>query len=65
MQRDLGKTFKVLIEDNSRKSDEHWAGRTDHNKVVVFPKTGDLNKGDYVDVMIEECTAGTLIGRVN
>jgi tRNA-2-methylthio-N6-dimethylallyladenosine synthase len=64
MKRDLGKTFKVLIEGNSRKSDEHWAGRTDHNKVVVFPKTGNLNKGDYVDVMIEECTAGTLIGRV-
>lgn len=64
MEKDLGKTFKVLIEGNSRKSDEHWAGRTDHNKMVVFPKTGDLKKGDYVDVMIEECTAGTLIGRV-
>lgn len=64
MKRDLGKTFKVLIEGNSRKSDEHWAGRTDHNKVVVFPKTGNLNKGDYVDVMIEECTAGTLLGKV-
>ena len=65
MQNDLGKTFKVLIEGNSRKSDEHWAGRSDHNKMVVFPKTGDLKKGDYVDVVIEECTAGTLIGRVN
>ena len=65
MQNDLGKTFKVLIEGNSRKSDEHWAGRSDHNKMVVFPKTGDLKKGDYVDVFIEECTAGTLIGRVN
>ena len=64
MQNDLGKTFKVLIEGNSKKSDEHWAGRSDHNKMVVFPKTGDLKKGDYVDVFIEECTAGTLIGRI-
>jgi len=65
MQRDVGKTFKVLIEANSKKSDEHWAGRTDQNKMVVFPKTGNLTKGDYVDVLIEECTAGTLIGSVN
>src|SRR6185437_9786661 len=71
MQRDLGKTFKVLIEGDSKKSDAHWNGRTDHNKVVVFPKEGNpalaagkLNKGDYVNVFIERCTAGTLIGRI-
>ncbi|MGN6601992.1 MAG: tRNA (N6-isopentenyl adenosine(37)-C2)-methylthiotransferase MiaB, partial [Ginsengibacter sp.] len=63
MQNDLGKTFKVLIEGNSKKSDEHWAGRNDQNKMVVFPKTGNLKKGDYAEVTIEECTAGTLIGR--
>ncbi|MGN6248060.1 MAG: tRNA (N6-isopentenyl adenosine(37)-C2)-methylthiotransferase MiaB [Ginsengibacter sp.] len=63
MQNDLGKTFKVLIEGNSKKSDEHWAGRNDQNKMVVLPKTGNLKKGDYAEVTIEECTAGTLIGR--
>jgi tRNA-2-methylthio-N6-dimethylallyladenosine synthase len=64
MERDLGKTFKVLIEGNSRKSDQHWSGRTDHNKMVVFPKEGNLKKGDYVDVEVESCTAGTLIGKI-
>jgi len=64
MQRDLGKTFKVLIEGDSKKSEQHWAGRTDHNKMVVFPKEGSLQKGDYVDVFIESCTAGTLMGRI-
>jgi len=64
MERDLGKTFKVLIEGDSKKSDQHWTGRTDHNKMVVFPKEGNLNKGDYADVFIESCTAGTLIGRI-
>jgi len=64
MQRDLGNTFTVLIEGDSKKSDEHWAGRTDHNKMVVFPKEGNLNKGDYVDVEVESCTAGTLIGKI-
>ena len=64
MQRDLGKTFKILIEGDSKKSDQHWAGRTDHNKMVVFPKEGNLKKGDYIDVEIETCTAGTLIGKI-
>jgi tRNA-2-methylthio-N6-dimethylallyladenosine synthase len=64
MERDLGKTFKILIEGNSKKSDQHWAGRTDHNKMVVFPKEGNLKKGDYVDVVVESCTAGTLIGKI-
>ena len=64
MQKEVGKTVKVLIEGNSKKSDEHWAGRSDNNKVVVFPKNGTLQKGDYADVVIESCTAGTLIGRL-
>jgi tRNA-2-methylthio-N6-dimethylallyladenosine synthase len=64
MQKEVGKTVKVLIEGNSKKSDEHWAGRSDNNKVVVFPKNKNLQKGDYADVIIESCTAGTLIGRI-
>lgn len=65
MQKDVGKIFKVLIEGNSKKSDEHWFGRTDHNKVAVFPKENYLlSKGDYVQVKINQCTAGTLIGEI-
>lgn len=62
MEKEVGKTAKVLIEGNSKKSDEHWSGRSDNNKVVVFPKDGILKKGDYADVLIDSCTAGTLIG---
>ncbi len=65
MQRDVNKTFKVLIEANSKKSDTDWHGRTDHNKVVIFPKENyNLNKGDYIDVFIHSCTAGTLLGKI-
>jgi tRNA-2-methylthio-N6-dimethylallyladenosine synthase len=64
MQKEVGKTVRVLIESNSKKSDEHWAGRSDNNKVVVFPKNEMLKKGDYADVVVESCTAGTLIGRL-
>ena len=62
MQKEIGKAHKVLIEGDSKKSNHHWAGRSDNNKVVVFPKKGNLQKGDYADVIIESCTAGTLIG---
>lgn len=65
MQREIGRTLKVLIEGDSRKSDQHWAGRCGSNKMVVFPKNGNTKKGDYVDVLIMECTAGTLIGSVS
>jgi len=65
MQKEIGKTAKVLIEGNSKKSDMHWAGRSDNNKVVVFAKTNNkLNKGSYADVVITECTAGTLMGEL-
>ncbi len=66
MQRDVNKTFKVLIEGNSKKSDAFWQGRTDHNKVVVFAKENfSLQKGDYAMVHIYECTAGTLLGKID
>lgn len=63
MQRDVGKTFKVLVEGLSKKSEDDLIGRTDQNKVVVFPK-GNLKPGEYVHVKIDKCTAGTLLGRV-
>lgn len=65
MQKQVGKIARVLIEGNSKKSDAHWAGRSDINKVVVFPKANnDLSKGSYGDVLITECTAGTLLGKI-
>lgn len=62
MQQDVGKTFKVLIEGVSRRSEDDLFGRNDQNKVVVFPK-GNYQKGEYVMVKVESCTAGTLIGK--
>jgi tRNA-2-methylthio-N6-dimethylallyladenosine synthase len=61
---DIGKTFKVLIEGNSRKSDNDWAGKNSQNKVVVFPKSNGTNKGDYVNVAIKSATGATLLGEM-
>jgi tRNA-2-methylthio-N6-dimethylallyladenosine synthase len=60
---DVGKIFKVLIEGASRKSDSFLQGRNTANKVVVFPREQYV-KGQYVHVRIEDCTGGTLIGKV-
>ncbi|WP_020526290.1 tRNA (N6-isopentenyl adenosine(37)-C2)-methylthiotransferase MiaB [Flexithrix dorotheae] len=59
---DVGKTFRVLIEGTSKRSDDQLRGRNSANKVVVFPK-GDQKIGEYVNVFIEDCTAATLIGK--
>jgi tRNA-2-methylthio-N6-dimethylallyladenosine synthase len=58
MIAEVGKTFKILIEGNSKKSDNDWSGRTDQNKVVVFPKTDPaLRPGAYVWVKEPETIA--------
>jgi tRNA-2-methylthio-N6-dimethylallyladenosine synthase len=61
MQREVGKTFKVLVEGTSKKNEAELYGRNDQNKVVVFPKL-NYQKGDYVYVKVNACTAGTLLG---
>jgi tRNA-2-methylthio-N6-dimethylallyladenosine synthase len=64
-QEDIGKSFKVLIEGDSRRSDKDWRGRNSQNKVVVFAKENyPLKKGDYVEVNIQDCTQATLLGRI-
>ena len=64
-EKDLGKTFEVLIEGNSKKSDQDWMGRTSQNKVIVFSKSNThCNKGDYVKVKVTDCTKATLLGEV-
>ncbi|MFT5595620.1 MAG: tRNA-2-methylthio-N6-dimethylallyladenosine synthase [Flammeovirgaceae bacterium] len=59
----LGKTFKVLVEGFSKKSDQMLFGRNSQNAVIVFDR-GDIQPKTYVDVRINECTSATLIGEV-
>lgn len=59
---DIGKTFKVLIEGDSRKSSEEWKGRNSQNKMIVFPKSGSHKPGDYVYVKVRDANSATLLG---
>ncbi|HYM93224.1 MAG TPA: tRNA (N6-isopentenyl adenosine(37)-C2)-methylthiotransferase MiaB [Chitinophagaceae bacterium] len=64
-QKDIGKTFRVLIEGDSKRSDKDWMGRNTQNKVIVFPKENyKLKKGDYVNVKVDDCTQATLLGKI-
>lgn len=61
----IGKTYEVLIEGDSKKSDQDWCGRNSQNMMVVFPKDiYNLNKGDYVTVKILDATSATLLGEI-
>ena len=65
-KKDIGKIVEVLIEGNSKKSDKQWMGRNSQNKVTVFDKMNDkkIGPGSYVNILVTECTQGTLLGKV-
>lgn len=63
-KKDIGKTFKVLIEGNSKKSSDHFKGRNDQNKMIVFPKMNGFKPGDYCNVLVNRVTSATLLGSI-
>ncbi|WP_040248410.1 tRNA (N6-isopentenyl adenosine(37)-C2)-methylthiotransferase MiaB [Psychroserpens mesophilus] len=58
----LNTTVEVLIERESKKSNDQWSGRTSQNIVAVFPKA-HYKVGDLVYVDVHDCTSATLIGK--
>ena len=57
----IGQITQVLVEGISKRSDADFCGRTDTNKMVVFPRNGNL-AGDYADVRIKRANSATLFG---
>ncbi len=60
-KKDEGKTFDVLVEGFSKRSRDQLCGRTEQNKMVVFPKAGH-HIGETVQVKITSSTSATLLG---
>lgn len=60
-RRDVGRHFEVLVEGTSKRSGDEVYGRTSQNKVVILPRMNYL-PGDYVHVLITDCSSATLIG---
>lgn len=61
-QRDIGKTFEVLVEGVSKRSKDQMVGRTQQNKTVVFDRIPSLHIGSTVRVRISSASSATLIG---
>ena len=57
----IEKTVEVLVEKQSKKSDQEFSGRNSQSITVVFAKQS-YKIGDFVNVKIESCTSGTLKG---
>ena len=62
-RRDIGKTFEVLVEGYSKRSREQMCGRSQQNKMIVFPK-GDAKPGDLVMVRVTDASSATLLGEL-
>lgn len=60
---DIGQVQRVLIEGRSKRSEDQLQGRNTANKVVIFQRE-HYEKGQYVNVLIEDCTPATLFGKV-
>jgi tRNA-2-methylthio-N6-dimethylallyladenosine synthase len=57
----IGQTVEVLVEGESKKSDRDFCGRTDTNKMVIFPRNG-FRAGDTIRVQVERANSATLFG---
>lgn len=57
----IGKTFRVLIEGTSKKSDQDAYGRNSQFVTIIFPIL-DAKPGEYVNVKVNSCTSTTMIG---
>jgi tRNA-2-methylthio-N6-dimethylallyladenosine synthase len=58
---DVGKTFEVLVEGYSKRSRDDMFGRTQQNKVIVFPAHGE-QPGDKVMCRMISASSATLKG---
>tara|TARA_B100001250_G_scaffold298563_1_gene260131 strand:- start:260 stop:1579 length:1320 start_codon:yes stop_codon:yes gene_type:complete len=59
----IGNIERVLVEKNSKRSINQWAGRTDSNKWVIFDKENE-NIKDIVDILITDAKGISLHGHL-
>jgi tRNA-2-methylthio-N6-dimethylallyladenosine synthase len=62
--QNIGRSHKILVEGSSKKDQNQWMGRTDGNKIAVFPNH-NFKAGELISVTITDATANTLIGTLS
>jgi tRNA-2-methylthio-N6-dimethylallyladenosine synthase len=64
----IGNIYEVLVENTSRKSTKEFCGRTEANRMTVFPAPDNTNlkdlQGKIVNVKINSATSATLKGKI-
>jgi tRNA-2-methylthio-N6-dimethylallyladenosine synthase len=60
---ETGREHTILVEGRSKKDATEWKGRTDTNKMVIFPRE-DAEVGEYRRVSIHRSTSATLFGEL-
>jgi len=63
-QKMVGTTQTILVEGQSRKSDQELSGRTENNRVVNFKASGEL-VGQFIDVDITRAMNNSLKGTIS
>lgn len=63
-KEEVGKTHEVLVEGEGKRKGTGWQGRTDTNKVCIFPYQEGMKAGDKIQVKINNSTSATLFGDV-
>lgn len=60
----IGSIERILVEGPSKKNPMEWQGRTDSNKVTIFPQNEQSPYviGDIISVKIEKASSATLFG---
>ena len=64
-RRRIGLNLDVIIEKESKRSDNQWAGRIEANCWVIFDKKDDYKIGDLVNVNIIDAKGISLFGKIN
>ncbi len=59
----VGETVQILVEGRSKKASAESQGRTDGNKMVIFPRDNSVS-GEYRDVLIHRVNSATLFGTI-
>ncbi len=59
----IGEVVSILVEGESKKSASEFCGRTEGDKMVIFPR-GHVRAGEYAEVRIERVNSATLFGRL-
>lgn len=61
---EVGKTHEVLVEGEGKRKNTGWQGRSDTNKVCIFPYKEGMKAGDLINIKIHSSTSATLFGDI-